>query len=270
MSRAEQRRMLLALLHARKWAAERRRQLSIAKRKARRRHLEEFEQRQYLECVAFIVFLLVATSQTVDRHIWVKNRSSDWWNRIVMLSFTESDWLGNFRMGKDTFMYVCNQLRSHIERKRTTMRQPISVEKRVGMTIWRLATNVDYRTIGHLFGISRASVCCIVKEVCTVMVKVLMPMYIKWPEGDCLQQVIDIFEHKWGYPQCGGVIDGSHIPIIASEHFHTDFFNRKGWHSIILQGVVDGNYRFTDVTVGWPESVHDARVFCNSSVYEKG
>ena len=69
-----------------------------------------------------------------------------------------------------------------------------------------------------------------------------------------------------GYLQCGGAIDGSHIPIIAPQQFHMDFFNCKGWHSIILQCVVDGKYCFMDITVGWPGSVHDVRVFSNSYI----
>ena len=76
----------------------------------------------------------------------MKARSSDRWERIVMEEFTESDWMENFRMGRHTFMYVCNQLRPYIKRKRTILREPISVEKRVAVTIWRLATNVEYRT----------------------------------------------------------------------------------------------------------------------------
>ena len=52
-----------------------------------------------------------------------------------MAGFTESDWLENFIMGKDTFTYICNQLRPRIKRKSTVMREPISVEKRVAMTI---------------------------------------------------------------------------------------------------------------------------------------
>ena len=91
-------------------------------------------------------------------------------------------------------------------------------------------TNVEYRTIAHLFGISRGSVCCIVHEVCEVLVEVMMPKYMKWPEGEHLNEVVELFEHKWGYPQCAGAVDGSHIPIIAPTEFHTDFFNCKGWH----------------------------------------
>ena len=52
----------------------------------------------------------------------MKERSSDWWERIVLAGFTESDWLENFRMGKDTFTYICNQLRPRIKRKSTVMR----------------------------------------------------------------------------------------------------------------------------------------------------
>lgn len=39
---------------------------------------------------------------------------------------------------------------------------------------------------------------------------------------------------------------------------------------MIMQGMVDNRGRFTDVYVGWPGRVHDARVFANSTVYQKG
>ena len=66
-----------------------------------------------------------------------------------------------------------------------------------------------------------------------------------------------------------GAIDGSHIPIIAPHKNHRDFCNRKGYYSIILQGTVDSFGQFIDVVVGWPGSVHDARVFSNSGIYRK-
>ena len=60
-----------------------------------------------------------------------------------MGSFQKIDWLENFRMGEDTFMYICNKLGPHIRRQYTVMRQPIPVEKRIAISLWRLARNVN-------------------------------------------------------------------------------------------------------------------------------
>ena len=93
--------------------------------------------------------------------------------------------------------------------------------------------------------------------------------YISFPTGDKLQEVMDRFRTKWEIPQCAGAIDGSHIPVKPPALNHTDYYNRKGYYSVVLQAVVDDEYLFRDVMVGWPGSVHDARVFANSSVYHK-
>ena len=135
------------------------------------------------------------------------------------------------------------------------------------MSLWCLATCTEYRTVAHLFGISRASVCGIVIEFCKAVVKVVLKKYISMPKGDNLRQMI---EQSWGFPNCGRAIDGSHIPISAPVELHTDFYNRKGWYSIVLQGLVDHKYCFTDIYVGWPGSVHDARVFSNSPLFARG
>ena len=111
--------------------------------------------------------------------------------------------------------------------------------------------------------------CTIVHETCEAIVVTLMKTYIKFPAGEELRKVVDGFEGRWGFPQCVGAIDGLHIPISAPELNHTDYYNRKGWYSMIVQAIVDHNYLFLDICVGWPGSVHDARVFVNSAIYKK-
>ena len=50
----------------------------------------------------------------------------------------------------------------------------------------------------------------------------------------------------------------------------TIYFNRKGFHSIVMQALVDYRYRFMDIYIGWPGSVHDARVLTYSDLFAKG
>ena len=197
------------------------------------------------------------------------SRSTEWWDTIVLGTFTERDWIENFRVSKETFHRLCDKLRPHIKRKNTHLRKSTCVEHRVAITVWCLATCSEYRTIGHLFGVARCTVCVIVHDTCKAIVNVLLKEYIQFPRGDKLREVVAGFRTKTGMIQCAGAIDGSHIPVSPPAMCHTDYYNRKGWYSVLVQAVVDYNYLFSDVCVGWPGSVHDARVLANSSLFKK-
>lgn len=97
--------------------------------------------------------------------------------------------------------------------------------------MWRLATNVDYRTISALFGIGCSTVGAIVIETCEMISKHLFHKYICVPSGERLQ------ESRWGFPQVVAAIDGSHIPINKPYSCPSDYYNRKGFYSIIVQGL---------------------------------
>jgi len=73
-----------------------------------------------------------------------------------------------------------------------------------------------------------------------------------------------------GFPQAVRAIDGTHIPIIRPQHSPGDYYNRKGYYSIIMQGLVDFHGIFMDISAGWSGKLHDACVFSNSELYKKG
>ena len=83
------------------------------------------------------------------------------------------------------------------------------------------------------------------------------------------KEMIQVFETKWNMVQCARAIDGCHIPVRPPVLNHTDYYNRKGWYSSVLQGIVDHQYLFQDINVSWPGSIHDAHVFANSLLYHK-
>ena len=108
-----------------------------------------------------------------DRIIWMHPRSSYWWKDVVLQSFGPTDWLDNFRVHLITF-------RPLIQIKTTVMRRPASVPRRVAITLWVLATPSEYRTIAHLFGIARCTVCVIVKETCEAITQKLVHQISSW------------------------------------------------------------------------------------------
>lgn len=79
---------------------------------------------------------------------------------------------------------------------------------------------------------------------------------------------LPIFFERSNFPGVIGAIDGCHIEIKAPKHNAIDYYNRKAFHSMILQGVCNHQMIFTDIFVGMPGRVHDARVFRQSPLYE--
>ena len=135
-------------------------------------------------------------------------RSGYWWDNIVLVTFSAADWLENFRMSQQTFNYLCERLRPAIEKQYTKLHQPISVEKRVAITVWYLATPMEYRSIGHLFGVARCTACVVVHETCAAIIDVLLKSYINFPRGNVVDETVEGFQKTWGVPQCCGAIDG--------------------------------------------------------------
>ncbi len=110
----------------------------------------------------------------------------------------------------------------------------------------------------------------IADEYCKAVADHLQPKYIRIPVGQELDTVVNNFRNRWGSPQCVGAIDGSQVPVKATIEFHAGYYNRKGWYSVILQGLASSNYKFINIKVGWPGKIHDARVFVNSLLFHKG
>jgi len=53
-----------------------------------------------------------------------------------------------------------------------------------------------------------------------------------------------------------GCIDGTHIRINAPKQNKNSYVNRKGYHSLLLQGICDHEMLFTDVYCGEVGSMH--------------
>ena len=74
------------------------------------------------------------------------------------------------------------------------------------------------------------------------------------------------FQDLHQIPYVVGAVDGSHIPIVAPRLHAPDYYNRKGFHSVLLQSVVSAKCLFWDFDIGWAGSMHDANLWGRSAI----
>lgn len=87
-----------------------------------------------------------------------------------------------------------------------------------------------------------------------------------WPSHGEKQRIIaDTFDEM---PHCIGYIHGSEIKLAERPCTDPDsYYSRKQNFSIKLQAVCDHQLKIRHIFVGYPGSVHDSRVFTNSSLF---
>ena len=143
---------------------------------------------------------------------------------------------------------------------------PTSVEKQVLMFLWYMANKSSYRLLSRTFDVSQSTahkcVHRVMREVATLANKLIC-----WPSPAEQQEIADRIQTASRIPNCIGFIDGSHFRLKSAPDGDPDYTNRKGYHSLQAQIVVDDKLVITDVYVGWPGSAHDARVYRNSPLY---
>ena len=91
----------------------------------------------------------------------------------------------------------------------------------------------------------------------------LVNKYIHWPtSADEFSQLAQGFSFPWTV----GAIDGTHIRIKQPLTHLDSYTNRKSYTSVVVQAVCDSRMSFLDISVGWPGSMHDARIFRRSQL----
>ncbi|KAJ8930170.1 hypothetical protein NQ314_017066 [Rhamnusium bicolor] len=104
------------------------------------------------------------------------------------------------------------------------------------------------------FNVSKSTVFHCLHKIVTVILSDLCKTYIKWSSLHERPLVADGFS-KYGPENVLGIIDGCHMPIKKPRKYAMDYFNRKKFYSVVLQGVCKHELTFTDVDVRWSGGV---------------
>lgn len=136
------------------------------------------------------------------------------------------------------------------------------------LTIWYLANRNSFREISDRFGVTMSAAHNCLTRVLNFLCS-MKDEIIKWPSIDRRITIKQAFARNNGIVGAMGAIDGSHIEIVKPTENQDSYINRKGYASLLLQGVVDHEKRFIDVFCGEPGSLHDARLLRRSALYSK-
>ena len=130
-----------------------------------------------------------------------------------------------------------------------------------------LGSNCELRSAANLFGIGRSTAGQILHEFCSALVDTFFHRFIKFPStSNEINDTINDFYTRCGYPTCIGSLDGTHIAIKPPLGFETDYFNYKKYHSVIMLAVVNSSLLFTYVNIGASRRCNDSSVYSRLSL----
>ncbi|XP_066484644.1 uncharacterized protein [Tiliqua scincoides] len=229
------------------------------------KRMRDLRLRRRRQRAAVARILLGASYRPSDRTVWSKTQKTDWWDNLLAGQLDDGEWVRYFRMSREAVLELVEKLRPVLQREDTNMRAAIPVDKRVALTLWKLATSDSYRSVANQFGVGVSTASVIVMEVCEAIHDVLLKHVVQLGEAQVVMEGFD----RVGFPNCIGVVDETHIPILCSPHGASAYINGKGLVSMVLQALVDSAGRFMDVYAGWSGGLMDSGLLWGSPLFER-
>ena len=189
-------------------------------------------------------------------------RNKGWWE-TVSRQYCDKRFNFFFRVSKETFYFLVEKLQ--ILRRDTIAEEPISVEERLAVTLYRLGCGSYYHTLSEMSGIAESTICKIVPEVCSTLVNELWDEFVSFPRtSDEYKEKLSEMDTQWQFKYAFCAIDGSHLPIkcpSGGNQSKKSYHNFKNFYSVVLMAMVDAKLRFLWASCGFPGNSHDSSVF---------
>jgi hypothetical protein len=230
--------------------------------------LQQLALHQHYGAMTMMVAVMVEGSgaRRGARSVWMVDRRTNFMERQLLGSYSTYAFKQHTRLLPETFEYLCGVLAPSLIRSDSHMRLAIPVRTRVALSLNRLCSGNSLRGCAETYGIHESTASIIVREFCIAIDKHLKPLVIEKQSAATLRRMAAEFEALKGIPYVIGAVDGSHIPIIAPPIDPTSYYCRKGYYSVLLQGIVDSKCRFWDYDFGWVGRCHDWTLFQNSDI----
>ena len=184
-------------------------------------------------------------------------------NIMAELYATDIPGFTNFmRMIPEFFEMIKTRLEPHLARQATNYRAPISVGEKLALAIRYLATGESYTLLSCQFRVGRSTISKFLPEVCRAIQDEFTKKYLRCPTTpDEWKELETEFGIRWNVLHALGALDGKHVALKKPKNSGALYHNYKGFFSIVMLALVDGQYKFRWVDVGTAGSCSDAQIF---------
>lgn len=93
---------------------------------------------------------------------------------------TDDRFIESFRLSRDLFGWLGEQLGAVLQRDVSGRGAPMPVEKVIGLALYRWASGASYRVVADVFKVGRSTVFEACREVASSIVAKLLPNVIKY------------------------------------------------------------------------------------------
>lgn len=237
----------------------------------------EYLQSEKLRCLNIAILCLQKAEKLRKRR-----RSRRWWVRpaydncktfsefftlIPQLRFNDREMFFVYtRMTPERYDHLLSLVDERL--KKYSLRDPVSPNERLMITLVFLATGESQVQLSFRFRRGRATICKVLSETCSVLWDVLCPKYLRIPNSEEWREISTAFCESWNFPSCIGAIDGKHFVIQSPKLSGSLFYNYKNSFSSLVLAMCDSNYKFIYVDIGSAGREGDASVFTQSKLFK--
>lgn len=208
---------------------------------------------------------------------WLRRRESTGQYEKLMRELEAEDLAGfrNYlRMEQETFYDILQRITPRIKKKDSNFRKALPPGLKLAATLRFLATGSSTKSLMFAFRVSHNAICNMIIEVCQAIIDELAKEVIVTPSTPAgWKEVAELFWTRWNFPHCVGAIDGKHVAIRKPRKSGSEWYNYKGFFSIVLLAIVDADYKFMYIDVGDTGAGSDAGVFITTDIkqsFEEG
>ena len=142
-----------------------------------------------------IIYLVAWHIGNEDARWYVKPRSTCWFEEYFFNIYTPDMFYDILRMRRRTFDRLVNDLRPFIQGQPTHWRQPIGVEKKVVVTLYKLMHGAAIPLVADKGAFGKSTVGDILRQVC-LAISVNFGHLVFWPVGQRLPRIAAAFQAK--------------------------------------------------------------------------